>query len=186
MIQELFTTLQHPQEHGKFFSLLANFISRSPKLFIKHEIIKSLLKNSSHADTFKCLSMILAEKEADELVEKFGIANTLSLILFNARDEEIKTNVVMALRSCMINKKPFCIRSGFPWRLLLKTLIEGAFTKTNQNLQLNCIQTMRIMSDVDFFKQELKIIYKEKLKKIQSLNDENAGMKEDLLNWLSY
>jgi hypothetical protein len=91
----------------------------------------------------------------------------------------------MALRSCVINKQPFC-HSGFPWRLLLKLLIDAAYTKTNKFLQLNSIQTIRIMSDVPMVKNELKKVYKLKLKGVKCLSSEIEAMKHDLLQWLHY
>lgn len=168
---------------------MSNFISRQPKIFVSAQIIKSLLKNpnSNHPESFKCLSIILNTDESDELGEKFDVARTLSAILFKCtrNDEEMETNVVMALRSCVINKQPFC-HSGFPWRLLLKKLIEAAYTKTNQFLQLNSIQTLRIMSDVPMVKNELKKVYKLKLKGVKCLSSEIEEMKSDLLQWLNY
>lgn len=85
----------------------------------------------------------------------------------------------------MINKTPFC-QSGFPWRLLLKMLIDAAYTKTHKVLQLNCIQTLRVMSDVEFVKDEMRKLYRVKLKAIQCLTSEIAEMKDDLIQWLEY
>lgn len=128
--------------------------------------------------------MIFNENEADELAEKSDIANTLLSILLEARDEEVKTNIVMALRSCVISKKLFC--GGFPWRLLLKMLIDAAYTKTNELLQLNSIQLLRIMSDVDSFKDEMRKVYKAKISGVHCLTTEIATMKDDLMQWLEY
>lgn len=188
-INELKFQIKIPQKPTRFISALANFISRQPKLFISPEIVKELLKdyNTINPESFKCLSLILNTDESDELVEKFDIARTLSTISFKCTrdDDEIKTNVVMALRSCVINKQPFC-HSGFPWRLLLKFLIDAAYSKANKFLQLISIQTLRIMSDVPMVKNELKKVYKRKLKGVKCLSSEVEEKKFDLLQWLHY
>lgn len=181
---ELQLQLYQPQNDRNFFEALANFMSRQPKLFMKSQIIKSLLRHAHQPVSYKCLSMIFNDTDADELAEETDIANILLQILVKKCDEEVKTNVIMTLRSCVINKKFYC--RGFPWRLLLKILIEGIYTKTNVTLQLNCIQLLRIMSDVDTFKDEMRKIYKAKIYGIRCLSTEIANMKDDLMQWLEY
>lgn len=193
--RELKFQLYQSLNYDKFISALANFIARKPILFAKAEIVKALLQptNSCHPESFKCISMIFndtkSETAADELLllgEMCNIAITLLSALMEAHDDEnIKMNVVMALRSCGVNKKSFC-QSSFPWRLLLKKIIDAAYTKTNEILQLNCIQLLRIMSDAQFMKDEMRKVYKRKLREMHCLNEQNAAMMEDLLEWLDY
>lgn len=188
-IENLEAQLSNPENDPKFFTALSNFIARDPKLFIKAKVIELLINSyhRDHPDSLKCLSMIFNDNSADELGEEFNIPNTLITILLETRDaEEIKTNVVMALRSCVINKKVFFHQSGLPWRLLLKTLIDASYTKTNECLQFNSIQLLRIMSDVDFMKDEMRKVYKVKLRGIQCLDDDVSRVKNDLLEWLEY
>lgn len=176
----------HISSREKFFSTLSHFVVLKPNEFASMEIFNSLIKNIQYPAASKCLSLILYCNEGIRLANEMKIENTLIEALFGARDDEVKTYVLMALKSFLTNRNLYCHINEFPWQRVVQETICLANTKINETLQQTCIQTLRIMSDVSIVKSRLCKLHKIELKKIPCLTNESREMKQDLLQWLEY
>lgn len=172
------------------FEAVANFMSRDPELFVKEEVLQKLqqclLDRVGESGVLKCLAIIIPYSQVLELSGLYSLLPIIqSIVLRESNDEETSTYAIMALKNCLLSQKSFH-DDLVPWKALITTFIEKSYTKKNALLQQVSIQALRIISDKPDVKDDLRKIYKIKIRNIPCLSEESAKLKNDLLQWINY
>lgn len=180
----------NPPVCNQVYELLANFISSYPHHFAEPDIFKSLrgrlMKSDEKAAILKCLGLIANSDKGKMFADDSDFTLTLASILLNtSTHDELTTYAIITLRSSMLCPSAFN-NTSFPWVAIVELLISKSYTKKNALLQASSIQTLRIMSDKKSVKDELRKVYKSKVRGIQCLSKESSKLKDDLLQWLNY
>lgn len=174
----------HAEPNNSFLLALSNFIAMNPSEFVQIEILQSLLKNTSKSAALKCLALLLNCNECQQLAIEMKIENSLFDVISKADDAETKTYATAAMRNYLTYRN--VVSDKFPWRLLLEILMEAINTKFHELLQVTCIQTLRVMSDVKAVKDCLRKVHLKRLNQVVPICEDAKTAKEDLMNWLVY
>lgn len=174
----------------KVYETVANFISLKPSTFAKqevyHALLRHLLSGRQEAVMLKCLALIINCDEGKIFAEDLELISVVtSTLLDDSKEEEILHFAIMALTSCMLNPKTF-ENPQVPWKELTKLLVHYSYTKRNKSLQESAIQALRVMSDKASVKDELRKVYKGKIRRIFCLSLQSEKLKADLVQWIDY
>lgn len=177
-------------ESKQLYEALANFIARYPNVFVIQDFIKllheRLNKNKDYrALILKCIGLLINCDEGQEMADKSKLILHLICLLLNESDDEIVTNIIMALKNCLVSSKSKwqCESS---WHEICLVLIAKMFTKNNLLMQIYSLQALRILSDIPLVKDFLNKRCKQKIKQITCLSNEAKYLKDDFLKWLKY
>lgn len=145
-----------------------------------------MLNFNEESSTLKCLGVIVScEKGIDLAVRCNLLSDLTSILLKEPKDENVKTNAIMAMKNFMLSEKSL-LNPSVPWEELVKIFVHASYTKENIFLQQFSIQALRIISDKASIKEVLVKVYKSKIRHIPSLSAKSTELKNDLIDWLNY